>query len=372
MLNVSSDLVALAQSQVVLLNQTLGAASSAMYVAEDIGGDRPPNLIEVVTYPDQAYPFHQLLLPSVPEVQSAIIQQGRIVVPLIYQDGIMGFLMTGRDDREWTDQEQVQIQQVANTLAIACALDRRSEWWHERIRAIQEAAYLQHQDFIASLFHQLRNPLTAIRTFGQLLRRRILPEDANHQFVEGIMRETRHIQDLLSEGDTLKPAQLDPSTPMLLPPVLAEVNLSLILEQMVSRTQAIATARGLEFYNNLPPQLPPVWGNALALKEIFGNIFDNAIKYTPSGAVLVNAQIDGDYLQIQIGDTGVGIAKTDLEHIFERRFRGSQTDGKIDGTGLGLAIAQDLVEKMQGKISVRSELNVGTTFTVALKLARFQ
>lgn len=379
MLNVSSDLIALARSQVVLLNQTLGAASSAMYVTEDIVGDRPPQLIEVVTYPDQnsTHSFHPLLLPStsLPTGQRAMMQQGRIVVPLIYQDGIMGFLMTGRDDREWTEQEQVQIQQVANTLAIACALDRRSQWWRDQIRTLQEDAYLRHQDFIASLFHQLRNPLTAIRTFGQLLRRRLLPEDSNHQLVEGIMRETGHIQDLLAQGDTLVQGQLDPNDPILLPPVLAltEVNLQEILEQILTGAKAIATEKGLELYNHLPSHLPLIWGNVLALKEVFGNILDNATKYTPtSGAILIDAEVCAANLQVKIRDTGVGIPPSDLGHIFERSFRGRQARGSIGGTGLGLAIAQDLVEKMGGKILVSSELNVGTTFTVVLKLVNPQ
>jgi GAF domain-containing protein len=178
MFNVSPDLVDLARSQVVILTQTLGAVSSAMYVAEEISGDRTtPNLIEVFSYPDghtySEYPFQNplLMLPSsIQDRSSAIVQQGIIVIPLIYQDGILGFLMTGRDDRDWTDQEQTQIQQVANTLAIACALDRRSQWMREGMREIQRDSYLNQQDFIASLLHQLRNPLTALGNccYGEL------------------------------------------------------------------------------------------------------------------------------------------------------------------------------------------------------------
>jgi signal transduction histidine kinase len=390
MLNVSSDLAALARSQVVLLTQTLGAVSSAMYVAEDISGERQPNLIEVVTYPDSAapndHPFGNqlmnsfLLLPAMEDRGNAIVHQGRIVIPLIYQDGIMGFLMTGRSDRDWTEQEQIQIQQVANTLAIACALDRRAQWLRERMRDVQRDSYLNQQDFVASLLHQLRNPLTALRTFGQLLMRRILPQDPNHQLVSGIVRETRHIQDLLVEANTLSvpqlPSQMDmifEAVPILLPPVLEgeQVNLEEILENLVGSAQAIAEEKNLKLSSYIAKGLPLVEGNALALREVLNNLVDNAIKYTPAfGSVDIHASFSSELVEVRIRDTGVGIPEADLSHLFERNFRGRQAVGNISGTGLGLAIALDLVQKMGGEIKVESEVNVGTCFIVVLKIVK--
>lgn len=399
MFNVSPDLVELARSQVVLLTQTLGAVSSAMYVAEEILGDRSnPNLIEVVTYPDALtyteYPFGNplLMLPSATEAQSsAMVQQGIIVIPLIYQDGIMGFLMTGRDDRDWTDREQMQIQQVANTLAIACALDRRSQWLRDTIRDVQRDSHLNQENFIASLLHQLRNPLTALRTFGQLLLRRIVSEDPNHQLVAGIIRETRHIQDLLVQTDMMQTDTLSPpkllstseSLPILLPPALelGSVDLSEILENLVASASAIAQAKNLKF-NSYIPSLPLVWGNTLALREVLNNLLDNAIKYTPEfGTVSLSATYNSQYnfnselvgcVEVKVRDTGVGIPEADLSRLFERNFRGRQSVGNIAGTGLGLAIARDLVEKMAGEIKVESELNVGSCFTVLLKAYQSQ
>jgi signal transduction histidine kinase len=384
MLNVSSDLIALARSQVVLLTQTLGAVSSAMYVTEEISSDRQPNLIEVVAYPDavtyNANPFSNpmLMLPAFREDSSnSMVHQGRIVIPLIYQDGIMGFLMTGREDRDWTDQEQIQIQQVANTLAIACALDRRSQWLGERMRAVQRDAYLQQQDFVASLLHQLRNPLTALRTFGQLLLRRILPEDKNYQLVAGIVRETRHIQDLLVEGNPLSAPQLISESeatlgtfPLLLPPALELeiVDLGEILSTLLISATAIAQEKNLKFSEHIPASLPFIQANTLAVREVLNNLIDNAIKYTPEyGSVDVNVSFNSESVQIKIADTGLGIPEADLSHLFERNFRGRQALGTIFGTGLGLAIARELVEKMGGKITVVSEVNLGSCFTVVFK-----
>ncbi len=392
----SPNLIALARSQVVLLTQVLGAGSSAMYIAEDGGADdskRQPNLIEIVAYPDhENYGFNPfLLLPSAQDFaakdflersapnldERGIIKPGRIVVPLIYHDTIMGFLMTGRDDRDWTDQEQIQIQQVANTLAIACALDRRCLWLEDQLQENVRNSYVQQQDFIAMLFHQLRNPLTALRTFTQLLLRRLLPEDPNRQVVSSILREAGNIQELLVEANQLIPTpkqfnQLESQfTYPILPPALEIVptELQSILEPLIISSRAIASERDLQFITDIPALMPLVLANGSALREIFNNLIDNAIKYTPTfGKIRLSVQVGLECLSLSVSDTGIGIPETDLAHLFERNFRGRQAYGNISGTGLGLAIAHDLIKKMQGDIQVSSKVNQGSTFTVNLRI----
>ncbi|NKB18274.1 MAG: GAF domain-containing sensor histidine kinase [Pseudanabaena sp. CRU_2_10] len=379
MLAASPDLTALARSQIVLLTQGLGAVSSVMYLTEEIG-NRTPNLIEVVAYPDDAAERLstnlqggnlQLLLPSTQKATegSALIKQGRIVLPLIYQDTIVGFLMTGREDREWSEQEQLQIQQVANTLAIACALDRRCQWLEES----QRQAYTQQANFLSTLLHQLRNPLTAMRTFAQLLLRRILPEDPNQKFVQSLLREAAHMQELLAEVDRLQPTpMLESYSDLLLLPSttieLSAIDPMEILEPLINSATAIAQERDLDFTINLPDELPLVLGNAAALREVLGNLIDNAMKYTIApGSVSLNIEVDRNYATVNVQDTGLGIPTNDLPHLFKRNFRGRQAEGEITGTGLGLAIALDLVQKMQGEILVSSQENQGSTFSVRLK-----
>jgi GAF domain-containing protein len=108
--------------------------------------------------------------PMLPAADSsALVKPGRVVLPLVYEGEIVGVLMAGREDRDWTETEHIQIQQIANTLAIACALDRRCQWLEES----QKQTYLGQQEFLSTVMHQLRNPLTAIKTFAKLLTRRI-------------------------------------------------------------------------------------------------------------------------------------------------------------------------------------------------------
>jgi signal transduction histidine kinase len=375
MLAASPDLVALARSQIILLTQSLGAVASAIYITESVADGMPPNLIEVAVFPEdglRALPetFSETL-PLLAMGSGGLVRQRRIVLPLMYEEAILGFLMTGRDDRDWQEYEQLQIQQIANTLAIACALDRRNQW----LVANQQRNYEEQSNFFASLLHQLRNPLTAIRTFAQLLSRRIVESDPNQKFVTGILRETQHIQDLLSEADRPAPLLLPQAEheKALLPAAtldLAPVDLSGILEAIANFASAIAQDRNIQFLSNIPSRLPTVLGNESALREAISNLVENALKYTPEGGyVLLGADVKPDTVYIYVQDTGVGIPDADLPRLFERNFRGRQADGDILGTGLGLAIANELVQKMEGSIHVISQVGKGSTFAVTLKRA---
>jgi len=373
MLSASPDLIALARSQIILLTQSLGAVASAIYITENVADGMPTNLIEVAVFPEddlialpEAFPE---TLPMVSMGIGGLVKQRRFVLPLIYEEAILGFLMTGRDDRDWQEYEQSQIQQIANTLAIACALDRRNQW----LVANQQRNYEEQSNFFASLLHQLRNPLTAIRTFAQLLSRRIVDSDPNQKFVTGILRETQHIQDLLSEADHPVPLLLPQAEheKALLPAAtldIAPVDLSGILDAIANFASAIAQDRNIQFLSNIPSHLPKVLGNESGLREAIGNLVENALKYTPErGYVLLGADVKPDTVYIYIQDTGVGIPEADLPRLFERSFRGRQADGDISGTGLGLAIANELVQQMEGSIHVISQVGKGSTFAVTLK-----
>jgi len=374
MLSASPDLIALARSQIILLTQSLGAVASAMYITENVADGMPPNLVEVAVFPEEgaiALPetFAAENYPILSMGASGLVRQRRFVLPLIYEEAILGFLMTGREDRDWFDYEQSQIQQIANTLAIACALDRRNQW----LAANQQRNYEEQSNFLASLLHQLRNPLTAIRTFAQLLSRRIVADDPNQKFVTGILRETQHIQDLLSEADRPAPLLLSEAEheKALLPAAtmeLTEIDLSEILDGITNFASAIAQERNIQFLSNIPSHLPKVLGNESSLREAIGNLAENALKYTPKGGyVLLGADVKPDTVYIYVQDTGVGIPDADLPRLFERNFRGRQAKGEIAGTGLGLAIANELVQKMEGSIHVISQVGKGSTFAVTLK-----
>ncbi len=436
-MSASSDFVALCREQIVLLTQGLGASLSAVYLTQELveAPTGEAKLIPVVIYPETAIltpgeesndatpckqldvrkilvlPQHQgkLLaagLDSPDSSQKSATQQeyllsgNQIVLPLIHEGVMMGLLVTGREDRAWNEQEQSQIQRIAQTLAIACILDQRRAWLQHQLHQ-QQILQEQQRDLLDNLLHQFRNPLTALRTFGKLLLKRLRTGDPNRNVADNIVRESDRLKELLIQFDQVidlteadlatlslpenevfveatfqketKPALLLPGTGE----QETECALADLLAPLLVSAKAIAQERNLQLKAKIPRNLPLVRANIKALQEVLSNIIDNALKYTPAGGkILIQLGREKANLQgIAISDTGPGIPPQDLEHLGERHYRGVQAQTEIPGTGLGLAIAKQLIERMHGKIEVFSPAlnsNItspnapGTTFIIWL------
>ncbi|GAB1541112.1 GAF domain-containing sensor histidine kinase [Scytonema sp. NUACC21] len=329
-----------------------------------------------------------------------LIGGDQIVLPLIHEDMMLGLLMTVREDREWNERERGELERVAQTISLACVLDRRRAWLQQQLHQ-QQILQEKQQDLLDNLLHQFRNPLTALRTFGKLLLKRLRPGDANQEVANSIVRESDRLKELLQKfdevidltaedlGPVTLPAQeayveagvqKDQKAPLLLPGTGdKEIECSIvdILEPLLVSASAIAQERNLRLVVEIPPHLPLVRVNCKSLQEVLNNILDNALKYTPAGGqILIQAgQEKPSFQGIAISDTGPGIPAEDLKHLGERHYRGVQAQTAIPGTGLGLAIAKQLIEQMQGEIQVFSPaLNSaitspnapGTTFMIWL------
>ncbi|NES20310.1 MAG: HAMP domain-containing histidine kinase [Symploca sp. SIO3E6] len=432
----SSEFVALCQSQVAVLTQGLGAALSAVYLTGEILEGEQAKLIPIVVYPEtttvgeenhsdfllpgqmskietmsrfsqtlprllpQATNHEQQVGSTSPEWKTnSLSRQRQIILPLIHEGVVMGFLVTGREDRTWNQEEQATIERIAQTLAIAYIIDQRRAWSEQRLTQMRSLQARQ-RDLLHNLLHQFRNPLTAIRTFGKLLLKRLLPEDKNYKVASSIVQESDRLQELLQQFDAcidmsqediaLAPLALPAATVTETPP-LPESNsllpgidltresfaLDTVLEPLLIAARAIAQERKLDLYTYIATDLPLVQGNIKALREVLNNLIDNALKYTPEGGKIeIRVSIANKHgmyqenypplhaptlplsineaIAITISDTGPGINPQDREHLFERHYRGVQALTAIPGTGLGLAIAKELVEQMQGKIEVFS------------------
>ena len=430
-----SEFTALCQSQMEILSRGLGAVWSAVYLTEELVESQPAQLIPFAIYPKTKESQQQELPPlRLPEtwqrlkfqprlmnnslLESKIAQDSntdqtkeeicstrkQIILPLVYQDVVLGLLVVGQKQSDWTQQELWQIEEIARTLSIARFLDCSDRWNRQQLAKQEQLHRLEH-DRLDDLLHQLRNPLTALRTFSKLLIKRLLPEDRNQTVAESILRESDRLQELLlqfeeeierqeqtNESLTLSTTSVrlsegenSHSSDFLLPSQTAKlesVKVKSVLAPLMFSAAAIAEEKGIELSQNIANNLPLIIANAKALREVLNNLFDNAVKYTPTGGKIKisiehqQSQSQPNYLGIAIKDTGYGIPLEDQEHIFERHYRGIQAEGEIDGSGLGLAIAKELVEQMQGKIELISPNNFahnsafkGTTFIVWLPLA---
>jgi signal transduction histidine kinase len=425
--NSDSEFTTLCRSQLTLLSQTLGAVWSVVYLTEEISENVQAQLFPFAIYPQtktqnffelspvklseiwQTLPSHSIakFLPhsliseteSLSDWESERSQAQQLILPLIHQETFIGLLVTRRDDRQWQQKELKQIEEIARTIAIARFLEFQYHWTQDEL-AIQENLRQIEHDRLDSLFHQLRNPLTALRTFGKLLLKRMLPNNANRKLAQSILAQGDRLQTLLEqfEIESTKLPEVNSSVsarmnsiPLLesnnnvdqssfllpsSPTELDSVDLKEILEPLLDTIQAISTERNIELVNHLPAIIPPVVGDLAALREILNNLLDNALKYTNSGGkVQLDLATSNDkMLGIVIKDTGSGIPLADQERIFERHYRGIQAQSDIPGTGLGLAIAQQLVTKMRGEIELISPNNLakdspGTTFIVWLVIS---
>jgi signal transduction histidine kinase len=121
---------------------------------------------------------------------------------------------------------------------------------------------------------------------------------------------------------------------------------------------------------DLPAELPRVWGDRFRLTQVLDNLMNNAYEYTPSGAIIVGAQLEDSFVKVSVSDTGVGIPLEEQEHLFSHFFRGeNEVVRSRKGAGLGLAIAHSIVETHDGKIWVKSEPGEGTSFFFTVPVA---
>lgn len=223
-----------------------------------------------------------------------------------------------------------------------------------------EGLFRTQQRFIADISHELRTPLTTIRGNLDLLRRMGRSQDqATAASLDAIQSETERMSRLVA--DLLLLAQADAGVALKREPVQLD---SLLLE-IYRQTRVIA--EGLHVTLGHEDQAV-VLGDSDRLRQLFLNLMDNAVKYTPRGGrVTLSWQRADGWVRVDVSDTGVGIPAEDLPHIFDRFYRVDKARSREQGgTGLGLSIAQWIAHAHGGRIEVESQVGRGTTFTVWL------
>ncbi|MBT9311877.1 GAF domain-containing sensor histidine kinase [Leptothoe kymatousa] len=396
----SAELVDICQAHLDLLRHTFGEISSVIYLTLGMDSDDEPILVPIAQTPD-ANDLSDLLHPmsqrgALPASEMDTLPTGelagttysnysppeieteRLVLPLMHQDIVLGVLVMLRPDRPWQSSEQQYLQTISTSLAASCFLDRQNQWLRQRLQG-KQALQGEQSDVFHNLLHQFRNPLTAIGTFGKLLQKRLSQDDPNYRLADGIVRESQHLKELVTDFDAaveIGDADIDQNiTPPLLPesseatakPLLPALGRSLelssqslgeVLYPLITVTVAAAEERHRKFFHSPLETFstPLVSIDTQALQEVIANLLDNAFKYAPSEAWvwLMGGLARDNFLGIVVGDTGPGIPGEDQNRLFERHYRGVQAQGNISGTGLGLAIAKDLIGQMGGTIELFS------------------
>jgi two-component system phosphate regulon sensor histidine kinase PhoR len=143
-----------------------------------------------------------------------------------------------------------------------------------------------------------------------------------------------------------------------------KINITEIVEQVIKKMQNIAIERKIQISIERSAAAF-IYGDAESLQRLIMNIVNNALNFTPAGGFIrIATDCHGGKVTIRVQDTGIGIAKEDLPHVFERFYRADRARGRNGGTGLGLSIAQEIVHKHNGTINIESEISKGTLVTI--------
>ncbi len=214
------------------------------------------------------------------------------------------------------------------------------------------------RDFVANVSHELRTPLTIVGGFAETLAQDDPPAESRRQFADRILNNTRRMQRIVD--DLLDLSRIESGGWV---PNPTTIDLASVATDTITAARDAADAKGLTLSVDIHPGAAALFADSTALRQIIGNLVDNAVRHTATGAVVIFSRPrDDGGVTVGVRDTGVGIPTQHLPRIFERFYRVDPGRSRAEGgTGLGLAIVKHLVEAHGGKVKAESVLGAGTT-----------
>ena len=221
------------------------------------------------------------------------------------------------------------------------------------------------QKFISDISHEFQTPLTSIQGFANILKEEDLPKEQRVKYANIILYNSKRLSSLAK--NMLQLTLLDRE----------EIELELtnysLVEQMnrvISTQENQAMEKNIEIVFEMPKKEIFIEGDEQRLEQVWTNIISNAIKYTNEGGLItITMKKNSKDIEISIEDTGIGMSKEVVSHIFERFYREDKARN-VEGNGLGLAIVKSIVDLHHGKIDILSQVDVGTNFIVRLPIEK--
>jgi two-component system NtrC family sensor kinase len=383
------DLENLSNSLVKTVSRALGTGAASLYLLDETKGVY--NLKAKIGRERDAYP-QTMLLKTDPLVQRLTgnqegvlkeeleMSQDKIVglqvaekmgeleaeisLPIVSKRKLIGILNLGhKEGKEIYSSEDLELlSTLANQAAIAIENARLYENLKQSQDTLRRADRLSSLGLLtAGLAHEIRNPLVAIRTFTQLLPERYDDAEFREGFQGLALKEVDRICGLIN--DLLSFAR--PSRPN-----VAEENMNDVVDGIARILETEAKEKSVEIIRDFGLNLPRVWIDREQMKQVFMNLILNAIQaMREGGSIFISTRLtskeeagrSGQFVQVEIRDTGVGIPSENLDHIFDPFFT-----NKDEGSGLGLSISHQIVQEHGGYVTVESKVGVGTAFFINL------
>ncbi|MCS7283896.1 MAG: GAF domain-containing protein [Anaerolineae bacterium] len=339
-----------------------------------VGRGYPEEIIQ--QYQRSFWPIHQGIIGRVartgqPELVTDVRQDpdyvavvedtiAQITVPIRREDRIVGIiaLETSRPDR-FTQETLDFVVRLADHAAIAIE--------NARLFAAVDAANQAKTEFISFVSHELKQPMTAIKGYTDLLAKGLAGDltEMQRSFLEVIRSNVNRMDTMVQE--LLDISRIESGRLRL---EIGRVSVQEAVEEAVRTLRQEIEAKKQSLEITIADGLPPVAADRTRLVQILTNLLSNAYKYTPEGGrIRVSAEPANGCVRFSVSDTGIGITPEDQERLFTKFFRSQDPVVRsVPGTGLGLAITKSLVELQGGQIWVESQPGVGSTFTFTLPI----
>jgi len=289
-----------------------------------------------------------------------------LIVPLMREGSAIGSISIRRTEvRPFSEKEIALLKTFADQAVIAIENVRLFHEIEEKNQQL-EAANKHKSDFLARVSHDLRTPLNAIMGFTRIVLRRMEGQmpDLQKENLQKVLISSEHLLNLIN--GLLDLAKIDAGK--------MEVSADTFrVEDIINMTTAtvepLLKDGRVRIVRDITPNLPPLKTDRDKLKQILFNLLSNAAKFTEQGEIKVSASPENGNLKLAVADTGIGMKKEALDHIFEEFQQAEKTTAsKYGGTGLGLAIVKKFIDLMGGDIVVESEEGKGSKFTITLPM----
>lgn len=330
----------------ILANRPLKKSKNKILVKENT--NKKPPFLAINTVEGKII---QRVLAGIKQAQdpeSTPIVPADFICPSVTEPTVLNQLLVKQLQRQDEMNRQIMTKRIAK-------LQQRNQNLHNKEHLKDE--------YLINVCQELRTPLTHMKTALSLLNSPNLKPPQRQRYLQMLNnqcdRQNSLITGLLDLLDLER--NIDESK-------LESIRLCDIVPGVVSTYQPVAQEKGIMLAYTVPIELPAIWCVSGGLRQIVINLLHNSMKFTPNGGqVWVRARLQGDDVQLEFRDTGIGIAENEIPKIFDRFYRvrtGSTEDAS--GAGLGLTIVEQLLRRSGGSISVKSKLYEGSTFTVHL------
>jgi len=287
-----------------------------------------------------------------------------LAVPMVREGRLIGCLAVTRNQPGDFPAETIELLRTfATQSALAIQNARLFHEIEDKSRQL-EAASRHKSEFLANMSHELRTPLNAIIGFSEVLAEKMFGEvnDKQSEYLRDILESGRHLLSLIN--DILDLSKIEAGRMEL---EASEFDLPQAIQNALTLVRERALRRGIALHHVIDDRVADIRADERKVKQVLLNLLSNAIKFTPEGGRIdVRAAPADGLVAVSVTDSGVGIAPEDQEAVFEEFRQVGTADKKAEGTGLGLALSRKFIELHGGRISVTSQVGVGSKFTFTL------